>query len=381
MSQFSNLSYGQVRLAWCRMALVNLIRRWGIYVLVGLLVLGGAGSSAVAAMTAFAAWSVLPLFQSALQPIGQAFLMTFGYALVGGMVVWGLSPVLWSRGWAEAERALPIVEREQRMSDLIIVLLGLTPLFAVYFAGATIWLVKAPAWFQPVQSWALGMLFTSMILSIVFGVAIVGWRRGLAANSPPAGSGRRGHRHAVSTSSQQQILSSAMALVAIPLWRGPAQRSGRFFLLSLLALLSCVASLMVWPLLAPWWLAAFATLAQVLISRLNVLVSTELGPLHDASAALPVNGIWLQTARHAVAIAPLLIGQTVLLMALAYSPVAISPMVWAAYLVALPLGNIALVAASSARPRMQRSADDAARVSWWLLMLVLSLALASEVVV
>ena len=93
MSQFSNLSYGQVRLAWCRMALVNLIRRWGIYVLVGLLVLGGAGSSAVAAMTAFAAWSVLPLFQSALQPIGQAFLMTFGYALVGGMVVWGLSPI------------------------------------------------------------------------------------------------------------------------------------------------------------------------------------------------------------------------------------------------------------------------------------------------
>lgn len=122
-------------------------------------------------------------------------------------------------------------------------------------------------------------------------------------------------------------------------------------------------------------------LAQVLISRLNVLVSTELGPLHDACAALPVNGIWLQTARHAVAMAPLLIGQTVLLMALAYSPVAINSVVWAAYLVALLLGNTALVVASSARSRTQRSTDAAARVCWWLLMLVLSLALASEVVV
>lgn len=381
MSQFSNLSYGQVRLAWCRMALVSLIRRWGIYVLVGLLVLGGAGSSAVAAMTAFAAWSVLPLFQSALQPIGRAFLMTFGYALVGGMVVWGLSPVLWPRAWAEAERALPIVEREQRISDLIVVLLGLTPLFAVYFAGATIWLVKAPAWFQPVQSWALGMLFTSMALSIVFGVAIVARRRGLAANSTPAWTGRKCHRPALHASSKQQTLSSAVALVVIPLWRGPAQRSGRFFSLSFLALMSCVASLMVWPMYAPWWLAAFAALAQVLISRLNVLVSTELGPLHDACAALPISGLWLQSARHVVVMAPLIISQTMLLMTLTYSPVAIKSAVWVTYLVALPLGNMALVAASSARTDMQRSADAAARVSWWLLVLVLFLALASEVVV
>ena len=381
MRQFSNLSYGQVRLAWCRMALVSLMRRWGIYVLVGLLVLGGAGSSAVAAMTAFAAWSVLPLFQSATQPIGQAFLMTFGYALVGGMLVWGLSPVLWPRAWAEAERALPIVERAQRVSDLIVVLLGLTPLFAVYLAGATIWLVEAPAWFQPVQSWALGMLFTSMALSIVFGVAIVARRRGLAASSTPAWSGRKSHGPARRTSSMQQTMSSAAALVVIPLWRGPAQRSGRFFLLSFLALLICVASLMVWPMYAPWWLAAFAALAQVLISRLNVLVSAELGPLHDACAALPITGLWLQTARHVIVMAPLIISQIMLLMTLTYSPVAIKPAVWVIYLVALPLGNMALVMASSARTEMQRSADAAALVSWWLLVLVVSLALASEVVV
>jgi hypothetical protein len=381
MGQFSNLNYGQVRLAWCRTALISLIRRWGIYVMVGLLVLGGAGSSAVAAITAFAAWSVLPLFQSALQPIGQAFLMTIGYALVGGMVVWGLSPVLWPRAWAEAERALPIAEREQRISDLIVVLLGLTPLFAVYFAGAAIWLVKAPAWFQPVQSWALGMLLTSMALSVAFGVVVIGHRRGLAVSSTPARTGRKGRCGTRRATNYQQTLSRALALVVIPLWRGPAQPSGRFFLLSLLALLTCVASLMAWPLHAAWSLAAFAALAQVLTTRLNVLVSTELGPLHDACAALPITELWLQSARHGVVMAPLIISQTLLLMALICSPVAIKPAVWVTYLVTLPLGNMALVAASNAQSDMQRSADAAARVSWWLLVLVLSLALASEVIV
>lgn len=357
--------------------MVSLMRRWGIYVLVGLLVLGGSGPSAVA----LAAWSVLPLFQAARQSIGQALMLTLGYALVGGMVVWGLSPVLWPRAWAEAERALPIAERERRLSDLTVVLLGLTPLFAVYFAGAAIWLVKAPAWFQLVQSWALIMLFTSMALSLAFGVAILWWRRGLPLTSTPVWPGRKGRRHAVSASSGRQTLSSAMALVVIPLWRGPAQRSGRFFLLSLLALLTCDAGLMVWPLHASWWLAAFAALAQALMTRLNVLVSTELGALHDACAALPITGRWLQTARHAVVIAPLIIGQAMLLAALAYSPVAVQTTVWVAYLVALPLGNMALVAASSARSKMQQSEDAAALVSWWLVILVLSLALASEVVV
>lgn len=380
MFEFSSRSYSQIRLAWCRTALISLMRRWGIYVLVGLLVLGGAGSSALAAITALAAWSVLPLFQAAQQSIGQAFVLTLVYALVGGMLVWGLSPVLWPRAWAEAERALPIVEREQRRSDLTVVLLGLTPLFAVYFVGTAIWLVKAPAWFRPVRSWAMMMLFASMALSLTLGVAVLWWRRGLPATSTPVWTGRKGRRR-VASSTRRQTLSIAMALVPLPLWRGPAQRCGRFLLVSLLALLACEAALMAWPLYASWWLAAFAALAQALTTRLNVLVVTELGALHGACAALPVSNRWLQVARRTVAMAPLLTGLALLPTALAYSPVALQTTVWMAYLVALPLGNMALVAASGAQPKVQRSEDAAARVSWWLVVLVLSLALASEVVV
>lgn len=351
------------------------MRRWGTYVLVGLLVIGARS------MPALAAWSVLPLFQAAQQSIGQALMLTLGYALIGGMVVWGLSPVLWPRAWAEAERALPIVERERRLSDLTVVLLGLTPLFAVYFAGAAIWLVKAPDWFQLVRSWALAMLLTSMALSLAFGITILRWRRGLPATPTPAWPSRKGRRHGVSSLSERQTLPIAMALVVMPLWRGPAQRSGRFLLLSLLALLTCDAGLMVWPLHAFWWLAAFAALAQVFTTRLNVLASTELGALHGACAALPISGRWLQMARFVVVMAPLFIGLAVLLPALTYSPVAVQTTVWTAYLVALPLGNMALVAASNAQPKMQRTEADAALVSWWLVILVLSLALASEVFV
>ncbi len=380
MFEFSKRSYSQIRLAWCRWALIGLMRRWGIYVLVGLLVLGGAGSSALAAITALAAWSVLPLLQAAQQSVGQAVVLTLVYALVGGMLVWGLSPVLWPRAWAEVERALPIVERERRFSDLTVVLLGLTPLFVVYFVGAAIWLMKAPAWFQPVRSWALIMLLTSMALSLALGVAILWWRRGLPATSAPAWPVPKSRRRVVS-SSRRPTLSTAMALVLLPLWRGPAQRSGRFLALSLLALLACETSLMVWPLYTSWWLAAFAALAQALTTRLNVLVTTELGALHGACAALPVSTRWLQMARRGVAMAPLVLGLALLPTALAHSAVALQTTAWIAYLAALPLGNMALIAASGAPPKVQGSEDAAARVSGWLVILVLSLALASEVVV
>jgi hypothetical protein len=59
----------------------------------------------------------------------------------------------------------------------------------------------------------------------------------------------------------------------------------------------------------------------------------------------------------------------------------VKPSVFAAYLLAGLLCNLALVIAASTKARPGTREDPAARVSWWLVTLVLSIALASEVVI
>ena len=380
MKAIPALSYRQVRLAWCKATLVSLLRRWGIYIGVGLLILGGGGASAAAAMMAMAAWSVTPIFQAAQQSVFYGAVFTVAYALFGGMIVLGLCPWLWPRAWAEAERALPIDSSERRRSDVTVIMLGLTPLFAIYTLGTGIWLVQFPAWFQEI--WARGtfMLTVSMTLSVVLGVGILHWRRGLPEKSTPVLSYRRGSPLMAHQFTQRQSLSATIAVVILPLVRGPAQRSGRFFVLTLVLLGTCAAATIALPHFASWCLAAFAAIAQMMVTRLNVVVSADMEPLHEACAALPVNPVRLKVARQAVVMLPLAAGQLFLIGAIYVGTVPVKPSVFVTYLLAILLGNLALVVAASARPAAGVRYDPAARVSWWIVILVLCVAVASEVV-
>ncbi len=373
MPDFPALAYHPVRLAWCRAALRGLIRRWGIYLLVGMLILGGSGAHALAAMSGLVAWSVLPLLHATQQSFQQTLLMGLIYALIGGALHWALSPLLWPRTWDEAERALPIAVAERRSSDLIMTLLGLTPLFLVYLAGVAVWWVQSPAWIAPLWATALCLLLASMGLSVALGVALLGRRRSLSMRTASA----RARRVAGAVPSGLQPRSTTMTLVLVPLWRGPAQRCGRWCVLSTLSLFSLAACVAAWPQWTSWWLAAVATLGQATCSRLNGLIATELGGLHDACAALPVRPAWLRRARLLLALTPLLIGQALLLGILVNSGMSLQSGALAAYLTVMLLGNAALNAAAGHPPRPE---EAQARVSWWLLILVATIALASEVV-
>ncbi len=377
MSTNQRLSYGQIRLAWCRSALISLLRRWGIYLTVGVLVLGGAGSSALAAMSALAASSVLPLLHAAQQGPLTALFITLAYALVGGGLVWGLAPLLWPRAWAEVERALPIAPGDQRLSDLAAVLLGLTPLFALYLAGAAIWWAKSPAWLLAVWGRALGLLITAMALSVALGVAILWRRRALPVSATSRRSAGPTARARAPTPGPGLWF---VALVWLPLWRGRAHRSARFLGLNLLSLWTCAGGLARWPQHAPWWLAAFALLAQAFSSRLNSLVHSELEPLHAACGALPLSGTWLLRSRQIVALAPLLSGLPALWLALAGTSLVVQPAVLCAYAAVMLGGNVALNATAARNWASPLKEDAAARVSWWLVIAVMQIALASEVV-
>jgi hypothetical protein len=77
---------------------------------------------------------------------------------------------------------------------------------------------------------------------------------------------------------------------------------------------------------------------------------------------------------------PLVAGQLFLTAAIYLGTVPVKPSVFVAYLLATMLGNLALVVAAAAQPVPGVREDPAARVSWWLVILVVSIALASEVV-
>lgn len=370
-----NLSYGQMRLAWCRAAMRSLLQRWGMYVVVGLMVLGGGGQHALAAMTALSAWTVLPLLQAVQHGIWVALATTLGYGLVGAVLVWGLSPVLWPRRWALAERALPVSRRERRRSDVTVVLLGLTPLFGVYMAGATVWAAQAPVWLRDLGAEALTLLAVSAALSVSLGVGLLEWRR----TFPTTPGAAKPHRPTVLNPHGRQVLSRASALLWLPLRRGPAQRSGRFMVVCLLGSLVGAASVVYAPHLANWWLAAFAALTQTLTTRLYVLVRTELGTLHNACGALAIAPKWLRRSRLALALAPMAVGTVLVVGTLLSQGVLVHTMVFTGYVLAVLGGNTALVVAAPSQPDTPQTEGSAARISWWLLVLVMQVALASEV--
>jgi hypothetical protein len=334
-------------------------------------------------MIALAAVSVMPLFHAAQQSAFYGALMTIEYALLGGALVLGLSPWLWPRAWADAEHALPIEKSERRRSDLTVVIFGLSPIFAIYALGTVNCLVHLPTWMQAIWGQAIFMLLASMGLSVALGFAILQWRRGLSPNLMPVRYSRSAARRAVCRAGHPQRLSCEKALVVLPLLRGPAQRSFRFFtltVLTVLALLTCAVAPIRFPNLASCWLAAFAAFAQAMVTRLNVLVAADLEPMHAACATLPIHPTRLKWARRAVVMLPLSVGQLFLIAAISFGPVPIRPLVFTMYLLAMQLGNGALVVAASAPPVPGMRDDSAARVSGWLLVLALPIAITSEVV-
>jgi hypothetical protein len=224
------------------------------------------------------------------------------------------------------------------------------------------------------------MLAVSMLLSVAFGVAILDWRRGLPVKSTSDWAFPRERALGSSWAGNHKTLSVAMALVVLPMVRGSAQRSGRFLIFGLFALLMVVLGIAVWPAYLSWWLAAFAALAQIVLTRLNVLVAADLGPLHEECVNFPIRPSFLLLARRAAVMTPLILGQIVLSAVVFLAALPVRAPVFIAYLLASMLGVMGLVIAASTRSVPGVREDPAARVAWWLLILVISVALASEVV-
>ncbi len=359
------LGYHAMRLRWCRLALASFLRRWGAYILVSALVIGAGSGTPTAAVAGVAGWTVVPLFHAASQgPWLLPALLLQGAA--GAACLWAMRPLLWPRAWADAERALPLARAERRRSDAAVVAIALVPWVLLQAAGAAAAIAARPHWLMPVLGRALAALAAAQALAWAAGIGMLALRR--RAGQPRARAPGRSTSAGAGAASPRRR-GWAHALLLLPLLRGPAQRTGRL-LAAASALLCGPGLLLLWrPTALGWWLALLAVLALVLVSRAHALAREEFAPLLAAAEVLPISPARLARARDALCLLPL--APALLVLAAGLAAVPLRPGWLLAYLVSCT-GSCALQVFTHA----EQDADRSAR---WLFLLVLSLALASEV--
>jgi hypothetical protein len=375
MSNPKRLSYTHIRFSFVRATLISFAQRWAIFIALGLMVLGGSPSGTLA----LAAWGVAPLFQAPQQFIGYALCVCLGYGLLGGVVVLALRPLLLPSAWREAEQALPIQPSEQFKSDLMVVLFALLPLFAFYLLGSIIWIVKFPTWLEEIWGQSILVLLTAMSVSVFLGYKTFNHSRNLGSantvNLPfqfiqylPGYSAK--HRPSMSV---------AMALIVLPLIRGTAQRSARLFIFTLVLLAGCSAALVMYPNIGSWALVLFAVVSQTLVNQLNQQVKIEYQHIQEGSAFLPMHKEGLTKSLVYLAILSHFVGLISLCFTVLFFKIQVNHWVFIGFVLFSFLGNTALIISSSSQSSFTQREDPKANVSWWLMVLAISIALATEV--
>jgi hypothetical protein len=333
-------------------------------------------------MAAMVAWSVLGLFHAASQGLGSGLLAAVLHALVGAGVVLALRPVLWPMQWAQAEQALPLTRRERLTSDAIVVSLALLPLFVIYVAGAATWLTPPPAWLRGAKGTALLMLVLSMALSHVAGMGVLQQMRHPVRWAPRS---PRTTSAALAKHTLSRRQHPGWAMVYWPLARGPARRSGRWLLGLTLALLGLALAMaqVHWQWLgvdaALWCLFLWSLLSMAGSSRLHALIERELTPLHAACAPLPMSQQRLQWARRGLGLLPVLLGLCSLALAWWLGVRPIHHTVAGLYLLVSLLGHAWQLSSNPPEGTVSLQVQSQNQTVRWVLTLVVSLALASEV--
>jgi hypothetical protein len=172
-----------------------------------------------------------------------------------------------------------------------------------------------------------------------------------------------------------------MALLVLPLLRGYANRSAKMFVFTLVLLFGCVVALVIFPTWGSWVLVGFAVCSQTMTGRLNIELKLEMTQIKEACAYVPVRSEWLDKAFRTFVLIPHLLGILFLCVALTVFEMPIRFSVLSGFLLFGFFGNLALIVSSSKPPMLGKPEDPLAKVSWWLLILAISVALSTEVLI
>ena len=365
--------YARVHASACVAVLRRWLGRWAVFAAVAALVASaGAGlDTALSTVAALAAWAALPLACGAAAGGAWALLGVLGTAAVGVALLAALRHALWPAAWREAERALPLAPRQTRRSDLLVVSMAAAPWAALQGSGLAVWLLQRPSWLRGHEAAVLGAGLLALVLMLAGGLALqqarrrggLGWRRqgALRGRAAPA----------VSPPPVRQAAGPARVLLGWPLLRGVAPRSAWHAGLTLAAAVG-VAAAAVWrPAWAGVWLALQALVVQVGVSRARGLAALELLPLGQACAALPLAAWRWRAGIDGLCAAPALLGAAwvgAVVMAGAPAPRPPVLLAWWAWLVLSALLDLRVP-----------TADASVQAARWLFLLVVAVALGSEV--
>jgi hypothetical protein len=365
--------YARVHATACVAVLRRWLGRWAVFTAVAALVASaGAGlDTALATVAALAAWTALPLARGAAAGGGWLPLAVLGSAAVGWALLVTMRHALWPAAWREAERALPLAPRQTRSSDLRVVAMAALPWALLQAAGMAVWLLQRPAWLVGHEAALLAAGVVAGLLTLGGGLALQRarrrgapwWRKpGVDTDQPPA---------ATPPLRLRRTGLPAWVLLGWPLVRGVAPRSAQHAGLTLAAA-ALVAAAAAWrPAWTGLWLALQALIVQVAVSRARGLAALELHPLGRACAALPIAPWRWRAGLDLTCAAPALLGA---------AAVAAVVMGCAASLrVPVLLGWWAWLGLSATLDLRVPTADASVQAARWLFLLVVAVALGSEV--
>lgn len=352
------MSPAHMRVRYSAAALWALARRWGAFVAVFGALLGPYAGQAIG-------WPALPLFWAVSLPALPGLAVVVGHALIATLLAWALREALLPRRWMEAERALPLAHVEAWTADAAVVALTQTPLALLYLASWISWRLHAPAWMHGLWLGSALALLASLLIGLVLGVLLLRWRR-----QPPRWRGRL----LAAQLTAPRPPRVWVALLLIPLWRGPARALGLWLAACLTGLLLCLQQAWLAPDTLRWWLAAYAGIALLGASRGLTLARRDLQALAGASLPLPLRPRAWHHAQHLLALAPALLAWPLLVAMLVLGPWQLAPLAGPLFLATGLLAPILTLYLPAAAGR----AGDEVRAARWLLFLTVWIVLATE---
>ena len=381
------LDYHAMRLLLLRRALFDLLRRWSLYLAILVLLFSAGSNAPLRIAVAMASVLVWPLRHASAE--GWTVVpATIVYALVGTLPVLSTRPLWWPRRWAAAERALPIPYALIHRSDRFFALLLMAPWQALLMLGAIgIWADGAASphtasaldtrWSDAIAllGWAVsatGSLYLSLLwMRAARNMRGSGARRGSTTTSQ-ASRPIRSRRSARDPSIAIPRLGFRSALVALPLLRGRAKRSGSALAASVTIVIAATGAAWWAGIDLSWLLAANALVSVCSTSILRVATRRECVPLWQASPSLPLDNAACERTRLLVVVTPTIVALFACFVCAATAPFGIRAPVLVAYGLVVAAGALA----EALTPLALHAHHHATR---WLFGLVVAMACASEI--
>jgi hypothetical protein len=364
------VDYDRMRMLRFRAALLAFLRRWGAYLLIGLLAFSAQTNAPLAIAAGLASMLVQPLWAAAARGWMIAPVV-IAYALVGALPIVATRPLWWPRRWADAERALPLAPALLRASDRRFAAWLMAPWQGILLLGFVGIVLFDDGARDPMHT---GTAIVALIAAST-GSALLSmrWMRHVRARSIPA---RRAIVAPTRDAGAARIVTVGAyhALVWLPLVRGRAKRT----VFGLAAALACDAAFAgqapsdVVP--VAWSFALVALASSIATSWLRATSAGDLEPLWRLNRHLPLDARACDRARLFVVLVPMLGG----LVACAVCALTTSSALRVGAVVAYVFAVVSACLLEAKTSAACQPHDHAAR---WILMVAIAVACASEVAI